>query len=103
MLTGKKTVTLGDENFTVHPLNLGEIEELIDLIDIMGRGSARERFAATREILRVALSHDNPSLTSDQMKAIVATPRQVTAAVNAVLEVSGFRTSPTGEAEAGAQ
>lgn len=89
MLKGR-TIKLGAEDYPIHPLNIGEMEELADHIAKMTEGSPRDRLAATRQIIAVALRRDRPELTDDEAKKIEATMPELNAALLAVLELAGF-------------
>lgn len=96
-------IKLGDEEFEIRPFNIGEIEEMIDLLDRMTAGTNRERFIATQDVLCLALRQKKPDTTIADVKQIVATTDDVRRVVATVLEISGFKNAPSsGEAAAGA-
>lgn len=101
-MTKSVTVTLGDENFEIRAFNIGEVEEMIELLERMTTGTNRERFVATQDVLCLALRQNKPETTSADVKKIIATTEDVRRVVDEVLKISGFVKPAPGEAEAGA-
>lgn len=80
------TVMLGETEYKLHALTVGEIEEIAD---IMGGdlNKARVPFA----ILRIAMRRADP--LCEDVNSLVATPKQIGEAVGAVMSASGLEQS----------
>lgn len=78
------TVTLGDTEFTVPPLNIGQLEQVTEAL-------TGPPVRATFAILRIALTRATPLVAP---QTIEATRDQVAAAVDAILKNSGFKAEP---------
>ncbi len=75
-------VVLGGDEYEVHKLNVGELEEVVDILE--NTAKARVPFA----ILRIALKRATPAVPD--AGAIEAEPAEVRDAVVAILALSGM-------------
>lgn len=80
------TVMLGETEYKLHPLTVGEIEQIAD---IMGGDLSRARVPFA--ILRIAMARAEPPC--EDVNALVATPKQIGDAVAAVMSASGLEAS----------
>lgn len=83
-----KTITLGGVDFTVHPFNLDELQEVGELL---GDGKAVNG-ATTIQILKIALRRAEPQL--EHPGAVEGSMREVAAATTVLLELAGLDASP---------
>lgn len=95
------TIRLGETDYRIRSLNIGEIEELGVLLDQTPK--ARQPFAIVRQALAVA----EPPVDAEAFKRLDATLRQVQTAVGVIMELSGLskadgRSAQPGEAPAAA-
>lgn len=88
------TIRLGETAYTVRAFNMGEIEEVAAIFETEPV-VARRAFAVVRLALKVAAT---PKV--DDPDALDVTIRQVGDASNAIMELSGLRSAPAGEARA---
>jgi hypothetical protein len=77
------TVTLGGTDYKVPMLNIGQLEELTDVF----LGPAQK---AGFGVLKIALSRADPAVETEKFSAIAATRKEIKAAVDAIMELSGF-------------
>jgi hypothetical protein len=79
------TVTLDDKEYTLHALNLGELQ---DVGSILKDGGEKE--AVLVRILAIALKRAEPKV--EDVNLIEPRIKELQKAVNTVLELSGFET-----------
>jgi len=88
------TITLGDKEWSIRPLTLGQVEDIEPIL--MAGGSTMPLSIA---IVKIALGRDYPE-DSEKIRDFEATTDQVAAAMGAVLRLGGFLENKTpGEAE----
>jgi hypothetical protein len=75
MATAK--ITLGETEFTIHPLTIGEIEDVTD-------GTGKAGYKA----LEFAMRRAEPAVVD--FRSLTATPKQIGEAIRAVFNLSGF-------------
>lgn len=104
MSSEKKTITLGGEEFEILvPLTIGQLEDLRVAVVFTPPEDPVEnvRYSAKRE--RAILLAAMPDMTEEKLLATRAFPREMNAAVSAILVGSGLivpRDPATGEAQA---
>lgn len=100
-LLGAITITLAGSPYEVPPLNLGQIEELADML-FADTPTGTRSFQRTLAIIAAALkASGKPDLTADVLRGMMISPQEMRAAQTAILEHSGL--VRPGEAEAPAQ
>lgn len=80
-----ETVTLGGQDYIVHPLNIGELEELAGLME---RETAGLRVGIA--ILLVAFRRAEPPLDKEAFMQVEATAKELQAASATVMRLSGM-------------
>lgn len=79
-------ITLGDQEYTIHAFNLGELEEIGELIATADDKAGKVSF----QILKMALRRADPKV--EDAGTIEATMEQVSAAATVILELAGLKT-----------
>ena len=74
------TIRLGDEDYVIHPFNLGELEEVALLME---GPSGKVPFG----LLRIALRRGSPPSTPNEIEA---TTEQVRVACDVILQLAGL-------------
>ncbi|MFI4947775.1 MAG: hypothetical protein ACHQC9_03125 [Alphaproteobacteria bacterium] len=93
-------VTLGERQFEVRPLKLGQLRHLLDALDEMTGKSGGALIEAAARVVTAGLAPAQPELTADTVLDLEASLEELNAAVAAVLRVAGLtpRENATGEA-----
>ena len=96
-------ITLGESKFTVHKLNIDQLEEHCDALDAVSLAKTmRERFAAARALILAAVQHDEPGMTREALGKIETNAGEVFVAAGVIMRLTGFRKEPeSGEGAAG--
>lgn len=79
------TLSLGDEKYTIKPLRIGQLRELVEAV---GNGTAGNPVDRAASVLKAALAKDYPSV--DVMDIPGGTLQELSDAANAVLKFSGL-------------
>lgn len=79
-------ITLGEQEYTIRAFNLGELEEIGELIETASDRKGKVSF----EIIKMALRRADPKV--DDAGTIEATMDQVSEAATAILELAGLKT-----------
>ena len=80
------TVTLGDQDYTIRCFNIGELEQVSEIISAEGKSSGWQTF----EIVKLAMRRADPAV--DDPTQIEATIDQINTAGRAILDLAGFKT-----------
>ena len=91
------TITIGDAQFTVAAMNLGQIEEAMPSILAVRSGDPVGQITALLKVLQIALHEDNPEVNVRKLQADLTSLR---VAFSAVMDISGFETKAVVPGEA---
>ena len=91
------TIVLGGASYVVEPLNLGEIEDLGDVL-LKARATDGRIFESGIAVIVQALKKKNPEVTGGMLRSSFIMPAEIRAAQNAILQLSGL--APAGEEKA---
>jgi hypothetical protein len=88
MVAKTSEITLDGVSYTIHAFNIGELERVTDIVSETS-GSGRSSFS----ILRIAMERAEPK--PENFDAIEASPEEIVAAMQKVLNLAGLG-MPTG-------
>jgi hypothetical protein len=91
-----ETITLGDRQFEIRPLKLGQLRHLLDALEAITGKSGGGLIEAAAQIVAVGLGPAYPDLTREALLDLEATVEELNAAVAALLRIAGLY--PLGEA-----
>lgn len=82
----KEIIHFGEDDFTVLPMTLGQIEEVLPLLQDMKPGIGSQ-LPGLMSILQIALAPDNPGFDPRKVRATLS---ELAAAVKTILSMSGL-------------
>ena len=91
------TITIGDAQFTVAAMNLGQIEDAMPSILALRSGDPAGQITALLNVLQIALHEGNPEVNVRKLQTDLTGLR---AAFSAVMDISGFETKAVAPGEA---
>jgi hypothetical protein len=84
------TVTLGDRNFEVKELTIGQVEQIHEVL-AGAKESNHTRASTNRQIIAAALAVDTPDVTAEALKGFrVRNIQDLGRAADAILEFGGW-------------
>lgn len=90
------TIALGERQFEVRPLKLGQLRHVLDALDAMTGKSGGALIDAAAQVVAAGLAPAHPDLTTAIVLDLEATIDELNAVVAAILRVAGLQ--PVGEA-----
>ena len=97
-MSGPTTITLAGQAFEIQPLNLGQIEKIVDAIGDAGRITTKGSFDYALSIISAALAvSGRADLTPEALRGMMIRADEMRAAQDIVLRHSGL--APSGEAQ----
>lgn len=102
-MTKRLTFVFGGDEFHIEPLNLGQLAEVLPLLDSLRAGaiSVAQQFVLALDVIEIALSENYPEV---KVRKLHASQPELLEAFNVLMEASGFVTKvgAPGESVAGA-
>lgn len=89
------TVKLGEQDYSVPALNLGQVEELMELWESNGELSPAARFRITLKSAEIILRRAKPPVAD--VKTLECSPAELLAFSASVMTMSGLAPAPLGE------
>lgn len=79
-------IVLGGEEYTVHPFNLNELEEVQDVAE----GDAKKNLRSVIKVLKIVMRRAHPQAEGGMIEA---SPKEINAAMSIILELNGMTPS----------
>ena len=95
----ERIINISGVQFRANAITIGELRKLQPVLEGLGKGDPFKSILDLMPLVHASLKKAHPDLTQENLENMITVENFFTEVFNAVLEASGLRRTPAGEAQ----